>query len=120
MAETATTAHGHPADVTNRDFLKLVPGVAAARGAGAIARLINPQPYADRAKPGRTMLAGISPDRGRMPRSTTRIEPRGGRSGWFCPSHGSQHDISGRVRHGPANRAVPPYAFDNTTKRTIG
>jgi len=38
MADSATTvAHGHPGDVTKRDFLKLVAGSGAAIGVGAIA-----------------------------------------------------------------------------------
>jgi len=38
MADSAATAaHGHPGDVTKRDFLKLVTGSAAAIGVGAIA-----------------------------------------------------------------------------------
>ena len=39
MADSAavTAAHGHPGDVTKRDFLKLVAGSGAAIGVGAIA-----------------------------------------------------------------------------------
>ena len=40
MADSSTAAvahHGHPADVTKRDFLKLVTGASAAIGTAAIA-----------------------------------------------------------------------------------
>jgi len=33
--------------------------------------------------------------------------------GWYCPCHGSQYDISGRIRKGPAplNLPVPDYVY---------
>ena len=40
MADSSAAAvahHGHPADVTKRDFLKLVTGAGAAIGAAAVA-----------------------------------------------------------------------------------
>lgn len=40
--------------------------------------------------------------------------------GWICPCHGSQFDISGRLRKGPAatNLEIPPYKFlDDDTLR---
>lgn len=185
MAENATTARGHPADVTKRDFLKLVTGSAAAIGAGAIAwtlvdsmnpsadvlalasvdvdlkpipvgsgitvlwrgkpvfvrhrtaqeikaaedvklaSLIEPQPDADRVKPGHAawiVLVGVCTHLGCVPLGTKEGDPRGDWGGWFCPCHGSQYDTSGRVRHGPApaNLAVPPYKFDDNTRITIG
>lgn len=42
--------------------------------------------------------------------------------GWSCPCHGSQYDVSGRVRQGPApkNLPVPDYAFVSDTKIKIG
>jgi ubiquinol-cytochrome c reductase iron-sulfur subunit len=40
--------------------------------------------------------------------------------GWLCPCHGSQFDVSGRLRKGPAatNLEIPPYTFlDDDTLR---
>lgn len=47
---------------------------------------------------------------------------KGDYNGWFCPCHGSQYDMSGRVRKGPAptNLAIPPYEFISDTKIKIG
>jgi ubiquinol-cytochrome c reductase iron-sulfur subunit len=42
--------------------------------------------------------------------------------GWLCHCHGSQYDVAGRVRRGPApqNLAVPPYAFMTDTRVKVG
>ena len=42
--------------------------------------------------------------------------------GWTCPCHGSQYDISGRVRRGPAakNLEIPPYTFLDDATVKIG
>jgi ubiquinol-cytochrome c reductase iron-sulfur subunit len=47
---------------------------------------------------------------------------RGKWGGWVCPCTGSEYDVSGRVRSGPAkqNLGVPPYDFVSATKITIG
>ena len=44
------------------------------------------------------------------------------KEGWFCPCHGSQYDLSGRILRGPAphNLHVPPYRFVADTKIIIG
>ena len=63
--------------------------------------LIDPEPEADRVKAGHEKyLIAIG----------------------ICTHHGSQYDVSGRVRHGPAplNLAIPPYAFTTDTKVKIG
>ncbi len=48
---------------------------------------------------------------------------KGGKhDGWRCPCHGSQFDLSGRLRQGPAstNLEIPPYKFLNDTTIKIG
>jgi ubiquinol-cytochrome c reductase iron-sulfur subunit len=42
--------------------------------------------------------------------------------GWLCHCHGSQYDVAGRVRRGPApqNLAVPPYTYLTPTRIKIG
>lgn len=41
--------------------------------------------------------------------------------GWYCPCHGSQYDVSGRIRQGPAplNLPVPKYVYMNDALVTI-
>jgi ubiquinol-cytochrome c reductase iron-sulfur subunit len=43
--------------------------------------------------------------------------------GFYCPCHGSKYDISGRVfksMPAPKNLTVPPYAFTDAARVTIG
>jgi ubiquinol-cytochrome c reductase iron-sulfur subunit len=42
--------------------------------------------------------------------------------GWLCHCHGSEYDVAGRVRRGPApqNLAVPPYSYLSDTRLKIG
>jgi ubiquinol-cytochrome c reductase iron-sulfur subunit len=59
---------------------------------------------------------------GCVPLGNKPTDPRGDFGGWFCPCHGSQYDVSGRVRHGPAPANLPlyPYVFETDTKVKIG
>jgi ubiquinol-cytochrome c reductase iron-sulfur subunit len=87
--------------------------------------LIDPQADSARVKAGHDkwlIVVGICTHLGCVPLGNKPTEPRGEWGGWFCPCHGSQYDTSGRVRHGPAplNLPVPPYAFNNDTRITIG
>jgi ubiquinol-cytochrome c reductase iron-sulfur subunit len=47
---------------------------------------------------------------------------RGDYGGWLCPCCGSQYDLSGRIRKGPApsNLAVPPYTFVSNSRMSLG
>lgn len=88
-------------------------------------QLIEPQSDQDRIKAGHgewIVLIGICTHLGCVPLGNKPSDPRGDFGGWFCPCHGSQYDVSGRVRHGPApaNLPLPPYAFMNDTKIKIG
>jgi ubiquinol-cytochrome c reductase iron-sulfur subunit len=87
--------------------------------------LIEPATDQSRTKPGHEkwiVLIGICTHLGCVPLGNKPTDPRGEWGGWFCPCHGSQYDVSGRVRHGPApaNLAVPPYAFAGDDKVKIG
>ena len=46
----------------------------------------------------------------------------GNYGGWLCHCHGSQYDVAGRVRRGPAprNLDVPKYAFLSDTRVKVG
>ena len=80
----------------------------------------DPQPDADRHKPGKAewlILVGTCTHLGCVP-----TFGGGEYGGWFCPCHGSSYDTSGRIRKGPAplNLAVPEYAFLSDTKVKVG
>jgi ubiquinol-cytochrome c reductase iron-sulfur subunit len=80
--------------------------------------LIDPQADQDRVKkPEWLIVVGICTHLGCVP-----LGHEGPYDGWLCPCHGSQYDVSGRVRHGPApkNLLVPDYAFLTDTKVKIG
>ncbi len=90
-----------------------------------LADLGDPQSDADRVKAGHAqwlVVVGICTHLGCVPLGNKPTEARGDYGGWFCPCHGSQYDVSGRMRHGPApaNLPVPPYAFLTDTKIRIG
>ena len=87
--------------------------------------MIDPEPDSARVKAGHEkflVVIGICTHLGCIPLGNKSTDPRGEYGGWFCPCHGSQYDVSGRVRHGPApaNLPVPPYAFASDTKIKIG
>jgi len=46
----------------------------------------------------------------------------GNYNGWLCHCHGSQYDVAGRVRRGPAprNLDVPKYVFLSDTRVKVG
>jgi ubiquinol-cytochrome c reductase iron-sulfur subunit len=111
---------GKPIFVRNRtpEEVKTAEGVP-------LNELIDPATDASRVKDGHAkylVVIGICTHLGCIPLGNKSTEPRGEWGGWFCPCHGSQYDVSGRVRHGPApaNLAVPPYAYMNDTKIKIG
>lgn len=87
--------------------------------------LLDPEADSARVKAGKEkwlVVVGICTHLGCVPLGNKPTDPRGDYGGWFCPCHGSQYDVSGRVRHGPApaNLPVPPYAFIGDTKIKIG
>ena len=78
---------------------------------------------ADRAtKPEWLVLIGVCTHLGCTPTVSTPSVPEGEYGGWLCHCHGSQYDIAGRIRKGPApqNLAVPPYTFLSNTRIKVG
>ena len=87
--------------------------------------LLDPATDESRVKAGHEqwlVVVGICTHLGCIPLGNKATDPRGDFGGYFCPCHGSQYDVSGRVRHGPApaNLPVPPYAFLTDTRIKIG
>ncbi len=68
------------------------------------------------------VVIGICTHLGCVPQGQKMSEPKGNYEGWFCPCHGSEYDLSGRVRKGPApkNLPVPPYKFVDENTLRIG
>lgn len=109
---------GRPVFVVHRTAAE----IARARADDA-ARLIDPQPDAERVlRPEWLVVVGICTHLGCVPLGQRDGEPIGDWGGWFCACHGSQYDISGRVRRRPAprNLEVPPYAFLTESTLRIG
>jgi ubiquinol-cytochrome c reductase iron-sulfur subunit len=90
-----------------------------------LADLSDPASDDSRVKAGEAqwlVVVGICTHLGCVPLGNKPTDNRGDFGGWFCPCHGSQYDVSGRVRHGPApaNLPVPPYAFMSPSRIKIG
>jgi ubiquinol-cytochrome c reductase iron-sulfur subunit len=68
------------------------------------------------------VVVGVCTHLGCTPQASTMASKQGDYGGWLCHCHGSQYDVAGRVRVGPApeNLAVPPYAFLSDTRIRIG
>jgi ubiquinol-cytochrome c reductase iron-sulfur subunit len=111
---------GKPVFVRHRS-----PEEIKAAEAVKLSDLADPATDASRVKAGEAqwlVVVGICTHLGCVPLGNKPTEARGDFGGWFCPCHGSQYDVSGRVRHGPApaNLAVPPYAFLSDSRIKIG
>ena len=80
--------------------------------------LPHPETDEERAKnPEWLVMLGVCTHLGCVP-----LGDKGEYGGWFCPSHGSHYDTSGRIRKGPAptNMEVPKYEFVNSNTIKIG
>jgi ubiquinol-cytochrome c reductase iron-sulfur subunit len=114
--ETVTvTWRGQPVFIRHRTEEEI-----KAANAVNITELRDPQPDAERVKPGKEqwlVTVGICTHLGCVP-----LTNQGDFHGWFCPCHGSAYDTSGRIRKGPAplNLPIPPYEFINDTTIKIG
>lgn len=78
-------------------------------------------------KPEYLVLVGICTHLGCSPTFMPELNAPGVRQPWkggfFCPCHGSQFDLAGRVYTGvpaPTNMEVPPYRFATDTKIVVG
>lgn len=68
------------------------------------------------------VVVGVCTHLGCVPSGQKPSDNKGHFGGWFCPCHGSEYDLSGRIRQGPAprNLDVPPYQFLNDTTIRVG
>jgi ubiquinol-cytochrome c reductase iron-sulfur subunit len=89
-----------------------------------LSQLIDPQEDQERFKihPEWLVVVGVCTHLGCVPLGQKETDNKGQYGGWLCPCHGSEYDISGRVRRGPAprNLEVPPYTFLNDTTIRVG
>ncbi len=121
---------GHPLFVRRRTPAEIAQSKAVPLSAliDPVARNANlpdnaPATDADRAtKPEWLVVIGVCTHLGCTPTVSTPQDPQGEYGGWLCHCHGSQYDVAGRVRHGPApqNLAIPPYTFLSPTKIKVG
>lgn len=84
-----------------------------------------PDPATDQSRvqrPEWLVVVGICTHLGCIPQGQSPTSLHGDFGGWFCSCHGSQYDLSGRIRRGPAprNLEVPPYRFTSNTRIVIG
>lgn len=84
-----------------------------------------PDPATDQSRvkrPEWLIVVGICTHLGCVPQGQLATAAHGDYGGWFCSCHGSQYDISGRIRRGPAprNLEIPPYSFVTDTQVAIG
>lgn len=68
------------------------------------------------------IVVGVCTHLGCIPLGQKPSDKRGSWGGWFCPCHGSEFDVSGRIRRGPAprNLLVPSYTFLSDSRVRIG
>ncbi len=117
LARNANLPENTPATDDNR----LTPHVPPANAAGTPGAA-GPAAAAPGELPEWLVLVGVCTHLGCTPEASTAAAPQGNYGGWLCHCHGSQYDIAGRVRVGPApqNLAVPPYAFISNTRIRVG
>ncbi len=103
-----------PENALATDDNRLTPNGPPAAGGAASATPME--------RPEWLIVVGVCTHLGCTPQASTPQAPQGNYGGWLCHCHGSQYDVAGRVRMGPApqNLAVPPYAFLTDTRIKVG
>jgi ubiquinol-cytochrome c reductase iron-sulfur subunit len=115
-----------PDDAPATDDNRLTPhvptaGPAATAGVAAVAGAAA-STSAPAELPEWLVVVGVCTHLGCTPQASSAAAPQGDYGGWLCHCHGSQYDVAGRVRVGPApqNLAVPPYSFLSGTRIRVG
>ncbi len=116
IARNANLPENAPATDDNR-LTPHVPSASAPATPGSPAANASPSEL-----PEWLVVVGVCTHLGCTPEASTPAAPQGNYGGWLCHCHGSQYDVAGRVRVGPApqNLAVPPYAFLSNTRIRVG
>lgn len=89
----------------------------------ALKELIHQEADKERVKKSQWLVViGVCTHLGCVPSGQKPSDNRGNFGGWFCPCHGSEYDVSGRIRRGPAprNLDIPPYKFLSDTMIRLG
>jgi len=68
------------------------------------------------------VTVGVCTHLGCTPEASTARSRQGDYGGWLCHCHGSQYDLAGRVRVGPAprNLDVPTFTYLSDTRIRVG
>jgi hypothetical protein len=80
------------------------------------------KPREGAAKPEWLVTVGVCTHLGCTPEASTARSRQGDYGGWLCHCHGSQYDMAGRVRVGPAprNLDVPIFTYLSDTRIRVG
>ncbi len=108
---------GKPIFIRHRTAKEIARGIA-----GNNDPMVDPANDQDRAvKPQWLIMVGICTHLGCVPLENTEFQ-LGEHGGWYCPCHGSDYDIAGRIRKGPAprNLDLPEYTYLTDTTVKIG
>lgn len=108
---------GKPVFIRHRTAVEIARGISENNDP-----MIDPADDQDRAeKPEWLIMIGICTHLGCVPLDNTEFQS-GDYGGWYCPCHGSEYDIAGRIRKGPAprNLDLPKYVYLNDTTVKIG
>ncbi len=91
----------------------------------AMADLPDPAEISSRVAPGNrhfVVVVGLNTGIPCQLEGNSPTDPRGHYDGWVCPCDGSEYDVLGRVRSGPAkyNLAIPRFTFINNNQIQLG